>query len=183
MRRFFATAPAWRVVAVEAVVFLAWMTLFYGLSDHTPWLRAFVVACLGTAIVSPFMWIGHRRQRRETEWATGPLTGEQQWVVARAANTGVAPEDPTLRAAALAMARYRLTAAVRQRAGLIAVFVAVIAGSVLFAVTDGSIVFAVCAVIAAATLIQTMGYPRRQRRRIAQLEQLDGTATVGTVLA
>lgn len=173
-RTFLATAPPWLVTGLSALFGIAFLTVGWASTEHDSWLSSFVFACLATAFSAPFTWTGVRRARRETGSITGPLPRAQQQSVYRAAATGVPPTDPTLHRAALDLARYQLADAVRQRRAMIAVCVIMLGGSVLFAVTDRSLWFAVIAILALGMLVHTLLYPARQRRRVAHLEQASG---------
>ncbi|HET6875992.1 MAG TPA: hypothetical protein VFH38_00530 [Jatrophihabitans sp.] len=171
MRRFLATAPPWQTTALWALVTVALLTVTNGTQDDNSWLVALASACIAAAIAAPFIWYGERRQRRETAYVTGPLTRSEEWAVSRAAGTGVPPADPALHRPALDLARHRLVEAIRQRTGIAATISIGLAVSVVFAVTDRSLWFAAGAVLLAGLLVRTLGYPSRQRRRLARLEQ------------
>ena len=175
MRRLLATAPPWAITVVWALVMLAVWMLTPGPGGHSSWLGEVVSGGVVVAIAGPFVWRDGQRQQRRADAATGPLTGSKRTAVYRSAITGVPPADLALHQAALDLARHRLASAGRNRVPEIALFTTGLSLSVLFAVTDRPLIYALFAVVNAWALVDTIAYPSRQRRRIARLEQVTGT--------
>jgi hypothetical protein len=102
-----AAATPFRVTAVYALVTVVVLSIQFASDDNGgSWVPSVVSACVAAAFSTPFVWSGQQRARRDTAAVIGVLTPEQEKVVFRAARTGVPPDDPALRRAALDLARY-----------------------------------------------------------------------------
>jgi hypothetical protein len=100
------------------------------------------------------------------------LTAAQQREVFRAAATGAAPQQPELKAAAVALARHRLVENSAYRTFSIVVFAVLLAVSAIFAATVTPW-YGIAAVVFAAALIDAVRSPITLRRRVSTLATSD----------
>jgi type III secretory pathway component EscS len=171
MRSHLAVAPVWVVAVVSGVFFGVFWTGATAVQDHRFGWHLLLIGVVVGAMFGVWTGFGVRRQRRRTDHILDDLSAVQRRAVSRAVATGTPPEEPALRAAAVAMAHDALTQHTRTQTATIATC-AVLAAASTVLVIDSSWYLGASAVFI-AMIVATLRYPVRLRRRIAILDATD----------
>src|SRR5262249_41899652 len=108
-------------------------------------------------------------QRRTYRALVATMTVAQRRETLRAVNTGMPPDDPDLRRAAITIVRSHLVAYARHQALAVTGFAAFIAVSTLAAIVDSRSYLA-CSALGAMARLSALQSPRQLTRRLARLE-------------
>jgi hypothetical protein len=172
MRVWLAGASAWVIAAWQGLIFAALLTGLNVVQDHSGWTRALASAAIAGALFTLLMWFVARREQASARAIVAGLTAAQQRDVFRAAATGAAPQQPELKAAALALARHQLVENSRRRTFSIVVFAVLLAVCAALAAT-GTPWYGIAAVVFVAALIDAVRSPSTLRRRVSALAASD----------